>query len=348
MESKCVLGQSIKSKMMKFSLIICTYMRPEPLLELLQSVKGQTVCPNEILIIDGSCNQETEKALEKNSFDRLHYYKVSDEHRGLTKQRNYGIERVAEAIEVVCFLDDDTVLDADYFEKLLATYQSHPDALGVGGYINNETKWGFVGNHYTAPLNEFYFDGWKRKDGSRFVLRKKVGLDSDCPPGYSSLFSHGRSVGFLPPSEKTYEVEMLMGGVSSFRKKVFETLQFSTYFEGYGLYEDADFTLRVAKMGKLYLNTAARLSHFHADSGRPNQYQYGKMVVRNGWYVWRTKNPNPKIDSQLKWHSITILLTLVRFSNTFTSAKKAEAFTEALGRAVGWWSLLIHKPKMNI
>jgi GT2 family glycosyltransferase len=126
---------------------------------------------------------------------------------------------------------------------------------------------------------------------------------------------------------------------------VFESLQFSTYFEGYGLYEDADFTLRVAKMGKLYLNTAAKLSHFHAASGRPNQYNYGKMVVRNGWYVWRTKNPKPKIVSQLKWHCITILLTLIRFSNTFTSTKKAAALTEALGRTVGWWSLLFYKPK---
>jgi GT2 family glycosyltransferase len=55
------------------------------------------------------------------------------------------------------------------------------------------------------------------------------------------------------------------------------------------LYEDTDFTLRVSKTGKLYLNTTAKLNHHHDASGRPNQYQYGKMVVRNGWYVWRTK-----------------------------------------------------------
>jgi hypothetical protein len=45
-------------------------------------------------------------------------------------------------------------------------------------------------------LEEYCFDGWKRKEGSRFILRKKLGLDSDCLPGYSSLYSHGRSVGF--------------------------------------------------------------------------------------------------------------------------------------------------------
>nr|WP_315142973.1 glycosyltransferase family 2 protein [uncultured Flavobacterium sp.] len=329
---------------MKFSLIICTYLRAEPLLQLLKSVKEQTKYPDEILIIDGSTNQDTEVIIGNNSFDNLNYYSVSPQHRGLTKQRNFGIERVAADSEVVCFLDDDIVLTPTYFEELLKTYQIFPEALGVGGYIIDETKTEFVGEEYQPKTDEFYFDGWKRKDGSRFVLRKKLGLDSDCPPGYSSLYSHGRSVGFLPPSGKTYEVEMFMGGVSSFRKKVFDTLHFSTYFEGYGLYEDADFTLRVSKTGQLYLNTAAQLYHYHDASGRPNSYKYGKMVVRNGWYVWRTKNANPDIPATFKWHAITLLLTLIRFANAITTTAKKEAFTEAVGRTVGWWSLWFRKP----
>lgn len=228
---------------------------------------------------------------------------------------------------------------------MLQTYEVHPHALGVGGYIANEIKWEKTSGNYVPKINEFYFDNWKRVDGSRFVLRKKLGLDSNVAPGFSPPFSHGRSVGFLPPSNKIYEVEQIMGGVSSFRKEVFESLKFSTYFEGYGLYEDADFTLRVSKIGKLYLNTSARLNHYHNPSGRPNQYHYGKMVVRNGWYVWRVKNLNPIFKDILKWHLITILLTMIRLSNTFTSKRKKEAFTEAFGRIVGWWSLIFNKPK---
>jgi hypothetical protein len=38
-------------------------------------------------------------------------------------------------------------------------------------------------------------------------------------------------------------------------------------------------------------------------------------------------------------------LTIIRFSNTFTSSNKKEAFTEAAGRTVGWWSLMLNKPK---
>ncbi len=322
-------------------------MRPKPLLQLLQSVQGQSLYPDEILVIDGSIDAETREVLMENPFKNLRYFQVPQEHLGLTKQRNYGMERVSDGMEMVCFLDDDIVLEADYFAQLIQTYMAYPEALGVGGLITNETKWQWVGEGYVPQINEFFYDGWKRKDGSRFVLRKKLGLDSNCPPGYSSLFSHGRSVGFLPPSGKTYEVEMMMGGVASYRKTVFETLQFSSYFEGYGLYEDADFSLRVSKVGKLYLNTAARLSHYHAASGRPNQYQYGMMVVRNGWYVWRVKNPNPKLKDRFKWHTITILLTFIRFSNIFTTNQKEAAFTEALGRAVGWWSLIFNTPKTD-
>ena len=330
---------------MRFTLIICTYMRAHPLLQLLQSVREQSLYPNEILIIDGSTNQETELILNKNKFDNLHYFIVSNKERGLTKQRNFGVAKVNSSSEVICFLDDDTILESNYFEQLLQTYTIYPEALGVGGYIANETAWKTVGLHYKPTLNEFYFDGWMRKDGSRFVLRKKLSLDSDCPPGYSSLYSHGRSVGFLPPSGKIYQVEQLMGGVSSFRKNVFNTTQFSTYFEGYGLYEDADFTLRVAKKGSLYINTAAQLNHYHDASGRPNQFQYGKMVVRNGWYVWRVKNSKPSLNSKLKWHAITILLTVIRYTNIFTTNKRKQAFREAMGRTIGWWSLIFNKPK---
>ena len=76
---------------MNFTLIVCTYMRPNPLLTLLNSVKEQTLYPNEILIIDGSTNNDTKVILEKNKFQNLQYFKVPPEHRGLTKQRNYGI-----------------------------------------------------------------------------------------------------------------------------------------------------------------------------------------------------------------------------------------------------------------
>ncbi|WP_442786998.1 glycosyltransferase family 2 protein [Flavobacterium suncheonense] len=329
---------------MRFTLIVCTYMRPKPLLTLLKSVAEQSVYPDEILIIDGSTNEETQSVLKEHPFRNLHYYQVDKQDRGLTKQRNFGIARVAATSDIICFLDDDTVLEKDYFAELLKVYEIYPEAAGVGGYITNEVDWEKAGEDYVPKIDEFYFDGWKRKDGSRFVWRKRLGLDSDKKPGYLPEFSHGRSVGFLPPSGKIYPVEQLMGGVSSFRKEVFETFRFSTYFEGYGLYEDADFTLRLSKEAKLFVATAARLGHYHDASGRPNKFDYGKMVVRNGWYVWRVKHDSPSVKNILKWHSITLLLTAIRMSNVMTTSKRKEAFTESMGRLAGWASLFFNIP----
>lgn len=330
---------------MKFTLIICTYQRPKPLITLLNSVVNQTLYPDQIIIVDGSTDDLTMNILKETVFSNLVYYKVEPKDKGLTKQRNYGISRVDIHSDIVCFLDDDTVLELNYFQEIIQTYQLYPDALGVGGYINNEIQWGQVKEDYQPQLNEFFYDGFKRNDGTRFVWRKKMGLDSDQPPGFLPEFSHGRSIGFLPPSYKVYPVEHFMGGVSSFKKTVFKDFQFSTYFEGYGLYEDADFTLRLSKSGKLFVNTAAQLSHFHDASGRPNKYLYGKMVVRNGWYVWRVKYPKPSFIAKVKWHSITLLLIMIRVVNVVTTPKRKEAFTEALGRIIGFFSLFFVKPK---
>ncbi|MFD0962600.1 glycosyltransferase family 2 protein [Pseudofulvibacter geojedonensis] len=329
---------------MKFSLIVCTYMRPKALITLLESVKAQSLYPNEILIIDGSINDDTKKALELNVFNELKYFKVLPKDRGLTKQRNFGIAKVDEHSEIICFLDDDTILETNYFKNIISTYNDKPDALAVGGYITNEVSWKQASNEVLN--NEFYYDGWVRKDSSRFLLRKKLGLIDKTNPGFMPTFSNGRPISFLPPSNKIYQVEQFMGGVSSFRKQIFEEMKFSTYFEGYGLYEDADFSLRLAKKGKLYVNTSARLEHHHDESGRPNQFKYGKMVLRNGWYVWRVKYINPSLTARFKWNAIALLLTLLRFTNVITTNKKKEAFTEALGRVYGWFSLLFNKPSV--
>lgn len=332
---------------MTFTLIICTYKRRKALEKLLNSVRHQTLYPSEILIIDGSPDDETKDFLNQNVYKNLTYYKVPENQRGLTKQRNYGIERVSETSEVVCFLDDDTILDKDYFKNLIGTYISHPFALAVGGYITNEVIWKKLSENETIGSNQFAFDGFVRSEPLRFKLRKWLALDTNVNPGFSPLYSHGRSVGFLPPSGKIYPVEQLMGGVSSFRTEVFQDMNFSTYFDGYGLYEDADFSIRLAKKGQLYINTAAQLEHHHDASGRPNKYQYGKMVVRNGWYVWRVKNPSPNFKDWCKWHAITVLLILIRGANIITTNNRQEALTETLGRSVGWFSLIFNKPKIS-
>jgi GT2 family glycosyltransferase len=329
---------------MKFSLIICTYMRPIALLDLLKSVALQTLYPDEIIIVDGSLNFDTQKVLQDNNFQNLKYFLVEEINRGLTKQRNFGIANVDPTNEAVCFLDDDTILEPAYFEEIIKTFESDPKIAGAGGIAINENFWQekIEGKHYN-PKTFYELDGCVYPEGLRNVVRNYLGLQSPLPPGRMPGFSHGKTCGF-PSNGKTYEVDLLVGMSFSFRKIVYTNIAFSTYFEGYGLYEDADYCIRALQFGKLVVNTNAKLSHFHDPSGRPNKYRYGKMVVRNGWFVWRVKYPKPSIGNIFKWHAITIVLAVIRFSNIFTTNKKKEALTEFLGRMAGWFSLFLKKP----
>lgn len=333
--------------MLNLSLIVCTYMRPESLLSLLDSVAIQTYYPFEILIIDGSIDEETKKILRTKSYKNIQYFLVNKNDRGLTKQRNFGIKKVSQDTDIVSFVDDDTVLEPNYFEALIKTFEKDNTITGVGGIAVNENNWKQKKIETLYNVKLYYeFEGYVYKEGLRNVLRNYLGLQSNLGPGKMPAFSHGRTCGF-PLNDKTYEVDLLIGMSFAFRRNIFDFIQFSKYFEGYGLYEDADFSIRALQFGKNVINTKVKLHHFHAPSGRPNQYQYGKMVVRNGWYVWRVKNPSPSRIDKMKWHSITLLLLFLRFSNTFTTSKPKQAFTEALGRGRGWISLLFNKPKMQ-
>ena len=329
---------------MKFSVVVCTYMRPVDIIKMLDSIAIQTVYPDEIIIVDASINAATKKLLTHSKYQNLHYYFVDEYIRGAAKQRNFGITKVSDDIEIICFLDDDVVLLQNYFEELLKTYDLHPEALGVGGIdLNESLKWVRREKNFRLKFNEHYFDGWSTKEAARNLFRKYFGLSSNVAPGFMPLFSHGRNS--FPPSGKIYPAELLISCVCSYRKSVLDNQKFDDYFVGYSLYEDTALSLKVAKTGKLFINTNAKLNHYHSSSGRPNKFSYGKMVVRNGWYVWRIKNPNPKMIDQLKWNSITILYMIIRASNIVNTRNHKEAFTDAIGRLVGWFSLLFDKPK---
>ncbi len=340
------MGQRTKqTTAMKFTLIVCTYMRPVALLNLLNSVKLQTLYPNEILIVDGSTNEDTKAIFERNPFRNLAHFLVDKKYRGLTKQRNFGVSKVAEDSEVVCFLDDDTVLESTYFEEIIKVYKNDSEIIGVGGIALNEDNWIKKSTNQKLSKYRYYeFEDYVYPESSRNIFRNILGLQSDLGPGRMPEFSNGRTCGF-PLNDKVYEVDLLIGMSFSFRKKVFDSIKFSHYFEGYGLYEDADFSLRALKFGKNVISTKVKLSHFHDQSGRPNKYQYGKMVIRNGWYVWRVKYPNPSLKAKFKWNAIVLLLALIRFSNIFTTRKRKEAFSEFAGRMAGWFSLFFNRPK---
>lgn len=331
---------------MNVSLIICTYMRSGPLATLLESVFEQSRLPDDILIIDGSTDDKTSSMLKTFPSNKIRYYQVAPEHRGLTKQRNYGLSKLHPTTDVVSFLDDDTVLKSNYFEMLVDTFAQDDKIVGVGGVAINENRWVLKDKDQIYGRHSYYeLDNYIIKEGARNVVRNLLGLQSPLAPGKMPEFSHGRTYSY-PLNGKMYEVDLLVGMSFSFKRTVFQNEKFSTYFEGYGLYEDADYSIRAQDYGKNVIATNVQLYHYHDASGRPSKYKYGKMVVRNGWYVWRKKYPKPSVKAKFKWNAIILVLATIRLINVITTNRRKEAFTEFLGRMAGWLSLVFNKPSI--
>ena len=322
----------------ELSLVVCTYRRPAAVAALLAALRGQTRRPDEVLVVDASPDAETEEVVRSGpSLPGLRYEKAPPEHRGLTRQRNYGVARTNG--EVVAFLDDDAVPAPEYCEEILACFERHPDAVGVGGFVEGVAWRRASGGE--PPLSVFRLDGWERREDLRWRLRRILRLDPALSPGWMPPSGHGRPVGFLPPDGEDHPVESLLGCAMAWRRRVFDSVRFSPYFEGYGLYEDLDFCIRASRLGSIVLCTRARLRHEHAPAGRPDAFRYGMMVVRNGWFVWRRRWPQPKPADRLRWWATTFVLAGCRMAGGGGRA----ALLETLGRLWAVPGVLLRPPR---
>jgi GT2 family glycosyltransferase len=310
-------------------------MRPKAIITLLQSVVKQTSVPDEIIIVDGSTNSKTKEFIEDSNLNlNLKYFLVEAEHRGLTKQRNFGIDKLSSETEIVIFLDDDLILEKEFCQNILSNF-SNFEIIGAEGFIVNENHWI---RGYIDKWKIHNFDNYHLALNKRDIIRKLFGLyPTKIQPGLIPLYGHGKTS--LPPSGEIYDVEHLTGCMMAFRKEVLFSIKFSEFFEGYGLYEDFDFSVRASALGKLIADTSAKCEHHHDPSGRPNYFKYGKMVVWNGYYVWRLKHPKPGFVNIIKWYLITMLLIVLRMASLSKDGLK-----EGMGRISSLLKLQLKKP----
>lgn len=189
---------------------------------------------------------------------RCRYHKKSQ--RGLTASRNAGIAMATG--DILFFLDDDVELFPDYVEEILRAYTlpNGPTVMGVGGIIANIEP---VTSIHRA---RHYFDVMFLVSGTQEGKVLRSGFSTD----YGTT---GR------PLSDISCVDFLPGGVSSFRREVFESFAFSENYEGYGMGEDKDFSYRVSRKYRLVVNPRARLNHYESPKMRLNKDQETRDIV---------------------------------------------------------------------
>ena len=125
----------------KISLIITTYNWPIALASVLDSVKRQSVLPNEVVVADDGSIESTRILLEQIAYDfpcPLHHVWQEDLGFRVARCRNLAI--AASIGDLVILLDGDMILDTHFIEDHLTASRKGYFSQGSRVLLNNETS----------------------------------------------------------------------------------------------------------------------------------------------------------------------------------------------------------------
>ncbi|HEX5436202.1 MAG TPA: glycosyltransferase [Gemmatimonadaceae bacterium] len=253
---------------------ICTYLRASSLLRLLDSLRAQSRHPDQLIIVDASPDDATERAVREYAplaevATCVEYARVTGPLAGLTRQRNHALRLVT--TDLVAFFDDDIICEPTCLEAMEAVHRgSVGDVVGVGAYIVNQSAHPWL--------------LWR--------VRRRLGIVPALRPG--RYYRSGLSIPwtFLPPTDATVDGDWLPGGATMWRTAAARDTWFNETFDGYGSSEDLEFSLRITARGRLLLAGTARVQHLHDGAGRPDAHELGYTHLRNAYRVHRTCLPD--------------------------------------------------------
>lgn len=254
------------------SVVIPTRGRPRDLSNAIESIILQSLKPNELIIVDQSTDNSSREIVEsmmsQEKFISLIYI-LDQKINGLVEAKNVGVSHAKG--DIVCFLEDDVVLEASFIEELYNGFNINTEMLGSCGVVTNPPQQTIF---YRLMFHIFH----------RGIFRdKRVGI-------YGNNNSEGLNL---------IESDCISGGLSAWRREVFSKVPFDLQ-NGFHMYEDIDFSTRVASMlgRKLFINSNARLAHYCSPINRDflGARQRRKLIECITYYKKRSKWSGAKIS----------------------------------------------------
>lgn len=186
------------------------------------------------------------------------FFIANKENFGFARACNQGL-MLAKG-KYILFLNPDTIIPEDCFQKCTSFLETHPEAGAIGvrmldgkGNFLKESK-----RSFPSPLTSLY---------------KLFGLSRLFPR--SKIFSKYH-LGYLEEKEN-HEADVLAGAFMMVKKEVLDkTGSFDEFFFMYG--EDVDLSYRIQKAGyKNYYFAESSIIHFKGESTRKGSMNYVKM-----------------------------------------------------------------------
>lgn len=231
-DGRMTVGASGAKVGISSEVVVCTRNRPHELKCALESFL-QVTHPLRVLVVDASDDAHTAEVVAEWRSRSPHQIRYLTCAPGLTRQRMVAIEALASDTVIVHFVDDDVVVEPEYFAELEAVMLRDPAIQGAGGRITNQP------HHPIKPL-------WVA-----------AGLDSFRQGVVLASGVHT----FVRDAKAVVRVQWLSGCAMTYRRDLFAQIGFDTRTSGYCLGEDVEFSFRASHLGILVHVPMARLEH---------------------------------------------------------------------------------------
>jgi len=204
----------------KFTVVVCTYKREKLLKRCLIKILNNNFKPSKIVIIDQNIDKKSlnlsRQIFKKYKFNQFNIVK-NVKKIGLTKSKNISLNYIK--TKYVVFLDDDILINKNFFENLINLIFKKK-AHGVCGVITNFKKnkiknfFYYLTNYGAYKDHRYYFQNYKD------YLQKKIYYK---------------------------KIKSLPGGITCFDTNIFNKIKFDEKYITHN-YEDVDFSIRLKKL----------------------------------------------------------------------------------------------------
>jgi glycosyltransferase involved in cell wall biosynthesis len=249
------------------SAVVPTRHRHEVLGRTLDSLLKQNVLPLELIVVDGSEDDQTRLVVEffsQRSTGVCEVKYLRADLLGAAAQRNQGVSEATQP--VIWFFDDDILFEPECVPRLWKALHSAEDVGGVNAMITNQC--------YQAPGRV-----------SRFMFRLMGGRDSS----FAGRIL-GPAVNLLPEDRaelpEMVPVEWLNTTCTMYRREALPEPPFPDHFTGYSLMEDVTLSVIVGRKWKLANARTARIFHdSQPGSHKSDPAELAAMELINRHYV---------------------------------------------------------------
>lgn len=260
----------------RITAVIPTRNRPADLESAVASVYAQTRMPEKLLIIDQSperTSRERVEALAARHPGKLILNYVHDPAiKGLVHAKQVAAEKADG--DLVCFLEDDLLLEPNYFAAVEQGFSAHPEMLGCCGLVTS-----------MPPQPAGYL--------LLFHLFHR-GIYADPRVGVHGHLK-GENLPLIPS-------DCLSGGLSSWRREVFTRVPFDIANEFFML-EDMDFSKRASDAfgARFFINPNARVDHRMSPLNREQLGQRQRRKLRETIVFYKKRASRAGAFPQLAW-----------------------------------------------